>query len=247
MKAILKAPFFEVGVKNYIYGDDVLKLAKAADAAAVKYDIDTIFLAPYVDIRRVAENTERLLVFAPYMDTLRPGRGMADVLPEALKAAGASGVVINHCERPMSLAAIRETIARADELEMLTFACADSIAETRAMAQLHPNIINPEPTELIGKDNSGGYSSVPDYFGESIRAVKEIYADILVEQAAGIRSGRQVYEYIRLGAEGVGAASGIVTAADPQAMVEEMIRSVREAYRDKRKEGFDYESIQRSI
>ena len=78
MKTRLKAPFFEVGVKNYIYGDDVLKLAQAADQAAVKYDIDVIFLAPYVDIRRISENTERLIVFAPYMDTLRPGRGMAD-------------------------------------------------------------------------------------------------------------------------------------------------------------------------
>ena len=37
MKTRLKAPFFEVGVKNYIYGDDVLKLAQAADQAAVKF------------------------------------------------------------------------------------------------------------------------------------------------------------------------------------------------------------------
>ena len=77
MKTKIRTPFFEVGVKNYIYGDAVLELAKAADRASVKYDIDVIFLAPYVDIRRVAENTEKLLVFAPYMDTLRPGRGMA--------------------------------------------------------------------------------------------------------------------------------------------------------------------------
>ena len=88
MKQQIRTPFFEIGVKNYIYGDDVLALAKAADAAALRYDIDVLFIAPYVDIRRIAENCENLIVFAPYMDTLRPGRGIADVLPEAISAAG---------------------------------------------------------------------------------------------------------------------------------------------------------------
>lgn len=229
MKVKLKAPFFEIGVKNYIYGDAVLRLAQAADKAAVKYDIDVIFLAPYVDIRRISENTERLIVFAPYMDTLRPGRGMADVLPEAVHAAGARGVVINHCERPMTFPAIRETIRRADELDMLSFACADTIAETKAIAQFKPDIINPEPAELIGTDSG----SSEDFIRESIQAVKSIDPDILVEQAAGIRTGEQVYRNIILGADGVGAASGIVNAEDPFAKVEEMIRSVRMAYNDR--------------
>ncbi len=233
MKTRLKAPFFEVGVKNYIYGDDVLKLAQAADQAAVKYDIDVIFLAPYVDIRRISENTERLIVFAPYMDTLRPGRGMADVLPEAVNAAGAEGVVINHCERPMTLPAIRETIRRAGELDMLSFACADTIAEAKAIAHFKPDIINPEPAELIGTDSG----SSEDFIRESIRAVKSIDPHILVEQAAGIRTGEQVYRNIILGADGVGAASGIVNAEDPLAKVEEMIRSARMAYNDREVQG----------
>lgn len=225
MKAQIKAPFFEIGVKNYIYGDDVLMLAQAADRAAVKYDVDVLFLAPYVEIRRIAENTEKLLVFAPYMDTLRPGRGMADVLPEAVHAAGARGVVLNHCERPMTIPAIRETIQRAHELDMLTFACADTLDETRAIAQLHPDIINPEPSELIGS-NKG---SSEEFVKASILAVKNIYPDILVEQAAGIRTGKQVYDNIIMGADGVGAASGIVCAENPIAAAEEMIASVREA------------------
>lgn len=231
MKEKLHYPFFEIGIKNYIYGDAVLRLAKAADKAAVRYDIDVIFLSPYTEIRRIAENTERLLVFAPYMDVLRPGRGMADVLPEALRAAGAKGVVVNHCERPMTIAAVRETIMRADELDMLSFACADSIEEARAIAQLYPDIINPEPTQLIGT----GSGSSDEYISESIRAVKDICMDILVEQAAGIRSGEQVYQNIMLGADGVGAAAGIVNAADPSSMAEEMIYSVRRAYDEIRK------------
>ena len=97
MKRKIRTPYFEIGTKNYIYGDKVLEYAKAADAAAEKYDIDVLFICPAVEIRNVVQNTKNLIVLAPYMDTLRPGRGMADVLPEALKAAGAVGVVVNHC------------------------------------------------------------------------------------------------------------------------------------------------------
>jgi triosephosphate isomerase len=231
MKAKIRTPFFEIGIKNYIYGDNVLELALAAEAASMKYDIDLLFIAPYTEIRRVAECTERLIVLAPYMDTLRPGRGIADVLPEAVKAAGAKGVVMNHCERPMTLSSIKKTIDRANELDLLSFSCADTIAEAQAIAQLHPDIINSEPTELIG---SGNVSDI-GYVKKVIEVIKAIYPDILVEQAAGISSGKQVYDFIFAGAEATGAASGLFKAADPCSMVDEMVCQVRKAYEDLQK------------
>ena len=200
MAVKIRTPYFEIGTKNYIYGDQVLEYARAADAAAEKYDIDVLFITPCTEIRRVAENTKRLIILAPYMDTLRPGRGMADILPEGLKAAGAQGVVINHCEKPMSLPQMKATIERARELDFIVFACADTLEEAKAVAQLHPDIINPEPTE--------------------------------VEQAAGITNGQQVYDFIMAGSEAAGAASGIMNARDPIAMIDEMIAAVRRAADD---------------
>jgi len=225
MKPKLHVPFFEIGAKNYVYGDRLLELAIAADRAAKKYDIDVLFTCPVIEIRRVAEHTDRLILLAAYMDTLRPGRGMADILPEGLKAAGARGVVVNHCEKPMSLPAIQATIERARELDFIVFACADSIAETRAVAQLGPDILNPEPSELIG----GTGASDLGFVTRSIEAVKSINPDILVEQAAGITSGQQVYDFIMAGSDGAGAASGIMRAADPIAMIDEMVGAVRRA------------------
>jgi triosephosphate isomerase len=233
IKKKIRTPYFEVGVKNYIYGDAVFEMAKILEACSKKYDIDVLYIVPYTEIRRVAENTDNLIIIAPYMDTLRPGRGMADVLPEAIKAAGAQGVLMNHCERPMSLHAIKETIDRANELELLSFACADSIMEAKAIAQLHPDIINPEPTELIGS----GTASDMSYVMESIKAVKAIYPDILVEQAAGITKGQQVYDFIYAGSEGAGAGSGIFNSANPHLTAEDMIHSVRKAYDALKREG----------
>ena len=225
MKTKIRAPFFETSVKNYIYGDAVLDLAKTADAAAKEYDIDVIFVTPYTEIRRVSENTERIFVFAPYMDALRPGRGISEILPEAVKAAGAKGVVLNHSERPMTLTALKKTIDRANELDLLTFVCADTVAEAQAIAHLHPDIMNPEPTELIGS----GQVSDMRYVRDVINAVKTIDPNILVEQAAGITSAQQVYDFIMAGSEAAGSSSGILNSADPHALLKEMIRFVRKA------------------
>ena len=233
MKPKIRAPYFEVGTKNYVYGDTLLEYAIAADKAAEKYDIDVLFICPAVEIRRVRENTKNLIVLAPYMDTLRPGRGMADVLPEGLKAAGAQGVVINHCEKPMSLPQMKATIDRAKELDFLVFACADTLAEAKAIAQLHPDIINPEPSDIIGGGN--GVSPMA-YVKDSIKVIKDIYPDIMVEQAAGITNGQQVYDFIMAGSEAAGAASGIMNAEDPIAMIDEMIAATRRAADDLKKQ-----------
>ena len=101
----IRAPFFEIGPKSYLYGDEILELAQAADAASKKYDVDIIFTCPVVDIRRVKENTSRIHVFAPHMDPIPVGRGLADILPESLVAAGAEGVMLNHVEKPLTFSA----------------------------------------------------------------------------------------------------------------------------------------------
>ena len=98
----IRAPFFEIGPKSYLYGDDVIALAKAADAASEKYQVDIIFTTPIVEIARVKALTKHIHVFAPHMDSLRPGRGLADVLPESLVAAGAEGVMLNHVENHLT-------------------------------------------------------------------------------------------------------------------------------------------------
>jgi len=221
----LKPPFFEIGPKSYLYGDDVLELAKAADAAAKKYDVDIIFTTPVVDIRRVADATERILVFAPHMDPLYPGRGLADTLPESLVAAGAVGVMLNHCERPLNLSTLNQTIKRADEVGLMTIICTDSVEEAAAVANLGPNIIVAEPSSLIGT----GKTSDLNYVQTSITAVKSVNPDIYVLQGAGISNGQDVYDIIFAGAEATGSSSGIIKASDRFAMIDEMICAVRKA------------------
>ena len=225
----LKPPFFEIGPKSYLYGDDVVALARAADAAAKKYDVDIIFTAPIVELRRVAEATERILVFAPHMDPIYPGRGLADTLPESLVAAGVKGVMLNHCEKPISLSVLAQTMRRADEVGLATIVCANSAVEAAAVAHLKPNIIVMEPAGLIG---TGHTSDVEDRM-TAMRAVKQIDPGIFVLQGAGIRNGADVYRVMHAGAEATGSSSGVTLAKDRAAMVDEMISAVRRAWDDR--------------
>ena len=86
----IKPPFFEIGPKAFLYGEKMLELAKVIDKTAIKYDLDVIVTPQYTDIKLLADNTERILVFAQHMDYLTPGRGLGSVLPEAVKAADAA-------------------------------------------------------------------------------------------------------------------------------------------------------------
>ena len=222
----VKLPFFEIGPKSYLYGDDILELAKAADAASEKYGVDIIFTTPVVDIRRVREATKHIHVFAPHMDPIVPGRGLADILPESLVAAGADGVMLNHVEKPISFETLEATIKRANEVGLTTIVCADSLADASKIATLAPDIIVAEPSELIGT----GVSVGKEYVEAATKSVKDVNPEILVLTAAGISNGQDVYNTIIAGADATGSSSGVAKAADRAAMVDEMISAVRRAY-----------------
>ena len=225
-RGVIKAPFFEIGPKSYLYGDEILDLALAADQASEKYGVDIIFTCPVVDIRRVVEATKHIHVFAPHMDPIPVGRGLADILPESLVAAGAEGVMLNHVEKPLTREVLAATIQRAAEVGLLSIVCADSMKDASEIAAMHPDIVVAEPSELIGT----GVSVGPEYVAAAMDCVKKVDDQILVLTAAGIANGQDVYNTIIAGADATGSSSGVAKAADRAAMVDEMIAAVRKAW-----------------
>lgn len=222
----IRAPFFEIGPKCFMWGDRMLKLAKEIDRIACKYDLDVIVTPQATGIRLLAENTEYIHVYAQHMDPLQPGRGLGSVLPEAVKAAGAVGVMLNHAERKLTPDTLRETIARADAVGLATIVCADTVEEIRQVALLAPNLIVAEPTDLIGT----GVASDMTYVKDTIAAVREINPDIMVLQGAGISGPDDVARVIRAGAMATGCTSGVMKAKDPEAAAEEMLWTLRKVW-----------------
>ena len=225
----LAAPIFEIGLKGYLYGDDALALAREADRVSRRYGVQIVFDPQFVDIPRIAAETEDLLVFAQHMDPVTVGPGTGHVLPEALKAAGAHGVLLNHAEKRMTLSDIAQAIRRADDVGLLTLVCADSPEEAAAVAHLAPNMILAEPPGLIGTGRSVGTENAS--FAPSCMArIKAINPDVLVFISAGIRTADDVAQVIRLGAEATGSTSGILKALDPVATMENMVAAMKRAW-----------------
>ena len=152
-------PFFEVGPKAYMFGPEMLRLLIRADELSRVYDVQLIIDPQYVDIPVIAQQVQRVLVFAPHMDPIALGRGQGAVLPEAIKAAGAAGVVLNHVERRLSGDELARTIRRADEVGLATMVCADDAEGAVSIAELAPNIIVVESPELIGTGTGGEHDS----------------------------------------------------------------------------------------
>jgi triosephosphate isomerase len=224
-------PFFEIGPKAFLYGQGVLELARAADRVSQSYDVRIIFTPQYVDIARVAAETRHIKVFAQHMDSISIGRGIGSVLPEAVKEAGAVGVLLNHAEKRLSLSEINRTIKRADQVGLATLVCADTPEEAAALAHLAPNIILAEPPELIGSGETGAAGR--DWVARINERIRAIDPRIRVLHSAGIRGPQDVADIVALGAEATGCTSAVVKAEDPAAMLEAMIRAMREAW-DKR-------------
>ncbi len=229
----LKPPLFEVGLKGYMYGEEAVRLAREADRISKQYEIPIIFDPQHVDIPRVAHVTTDLLVFAQHMDPVAIGKGHGRVLPEALRDAGAVGVILNHAERRMHLNDIARAIERADDVGLASIVCADSPEEAAAIAHLHPDIVLAEPPELIGTGKSVGKEK-SEFIHRTLEMVKAIDLEIIVFISGGIRTAEDVAEVIRMGAEATGCTSAIMEAEDPVKTTEEMVRALREAWRGAR-------------
>jgi len=223
----ISTPFFEFGPKAYMYGEELLQLMKKIDLLAQKYDMDVLADVQTTDLRLIAENTsDRIHVYAQSMDSIPVGRGMGTILPEAVKATGAVGVMLNHAECKLTLDELKQAIKRADEVGLATIVCADTEEEIKAVSEMNPNIVVAEPSELIGT----GIAVGKEYVDSCIKLVKSVNPEIMVLPSAGISCGNDCYNIIKAGADASGSSSAICKAEDPAKMTEEMMAAVRKAY-----------------
>lgn len=225
----IQKPFFIFNPKSYLYGQALLELAIKADQVAKDVDMTVMVTAPFADLATINAATQHIIVSAQHIDSLKPGRGMGQVLGESIYAAGARATFLNHAEKPVLFSALVKTIARCRELGILSIVCADSVKEAQTIAQLRPDILLCEPTELIGT----GQTSDHAYIKSTSQAIKAINPEILVMQAAGISTPEDVAQIIALGADGTGCTSGILKADNPAQMLEDMILAAYRAYQER--------------
>ena len=220
---MLKTPTIVLNVKTYDEATwlKALEIAKLMDKISKETCTSMGIAVQATDISLCAKNVS-IPVFAEHIDPVKPGSHTGWTLPEAIKAAGAVGTLINHSEHRLKLADIDICITRAKELELDHIVCSNNIDTSKAIAAFSPNFIAVEPPELIGGDISVT-SADPGIVSGSVDAVRKIDKKVKVLCGAGVKNGKDVAKAIELGSDGVLLASGIVKAKDKEKVIRDLV------------------------
>ena len=122
----LRKPFFVVNPKSYLYGEEIYKLAKKTDELCEKYDFDCLFTAQLIDLPKIIADCPHLVPCAQFMESLKPGRGMGHVLPEALAELKA---IVAQCKISQGREELQKAvITRVEAVGLGHRVCADTLS-----------------------------------------------------------------------------------------------------------------------
>lgn len=208
----MRLPTIIVNFKTYesATGNNAFDLAKIHEKVAQETGISFAICVQPTDLAKIASEV-KIPVFAQHIDPVNYGSSTGHILPEAVKAAGAYGTLLNHAEHQISLDILEKSIKRAKEVGLYTVVCANTPEMGAKIAEFEPDLIAVEPPELIGGDISVS-NAQPEVITKSLELIGE--GKLLV--GAGVKSGEDVKKAIELGASGVLLASGVTKAENPE-------------------------------
>jgi len=211
----LKFPILITNFKTYesATGIKALELAQLHEEIAKEFGVNFAVSPQVTDIWMVASEVG-IPVLAHHFDAVTHGQFTGHILPEALKAAGADGSLLNHAEKRVTFSVLADSLNRAREVGFFTVVCARDIKEAEQIAALKPDAVAIEPPELIGGNISVSTAS-PEIIKEAVQRIKGV--PVIV--GAGIKTPKDIEIALKLGAKGVLVASGVTRAADPRSVL----------------------------
>ncbi|MCX6661418.1 MAG: triose-phosphate isomerase [Euryarchaeota archaeon] len=223
---MLKTPAIVLNVKTYTEstGVNALELARLMEKIEKETSVSMAIAVQACDIARCAEEVD-IPVYAQHIDPIKPGSSTGWTLPEAVKAAGAVGTLINHSEHRLILADIDTCLLRAKDLGLETLVCTNNVATSKAVSTFTPSMIAVEPPELIGGDISVTAAD-PGIVSNTVQAVRSMNKTVKILCGAGVKNGRDVAKAIELGADGVLLASGVVKAKNKEEVLRDLAAGV---------------------
>lgn len=206
-------------------GPEALRLAEICEDIAQDYSVQMVVAPQVADIQSISKAV-KIPVFAQHVDGVGYGGFTGHVTAASLKAAGASGSLINHSERRLRLAEIDASITAARQAGLKSIVCTNNVATTRASAALGPDYVAVEPPELIGSGIPVSKAD-PLVVSQSVDAVLSIAPHVGVLCGAGITHGEDLRSAMELGSIGVLLASGIIKAKDQRKALEDLVTGAR--------------------
>lgn len=210
--------FVLVNLKAY----DTDPEAVAEAAAVVDRTTDVrVGVAPQTATLGLLAETDAEL-WAQHISPVEHGSHTGSTLPEAVAETGATGTLLNHSERRVTLDHIDTAIRSAARAGLETVVCANTPNQIAAVTALGPDAVAVEPPELIGSGVPVSRAD-PDVVRDAVNAAERVDPSVSVLCGAGISEADDVIAAEELGAEGVLLASGIAKAEDPAAALRELV------------------------
>ena len=222
----LDIPAIIVNFKVYreVEGAKAVSVALACQKVAEESGVSVAVCPPMVELSRVAAAVN-IPVLAQHVDARKPGSNTGWITPEMIASAGAVGTLLNHSEHRLEITDLKSSVAACKVNGLISVVCADSSETSGAMAFFRPDFIAVEPPELIGGDISVT-SARPEVVSDAVHAVHRVDANIPVLCGAGVKTGKDVKEALRLGAKGVLLASGVVKATDVAKALSDLVSGI---------------------
>jgi triosephosphate isomerase len=199
-------------MKNYseIGGPDSLKLATVAKNIADYNKIEIVLAPPQNALLAVSMSIDIPLI-CQHVDDSPLGASTGFIVPEIAKSCGAIGSLINHSEHRTDIATAQHLICRLRELNMISIVCARDVEEIELLSKYAPDFVAIEPPELIGTGIAISKAN-PSIIENSIKVAKKNSNQTGILCGAGIVEKSDVENALKLGADGILVASGIVKA-----------------------------------
>jgi triosephosphate isomerase (TIM) len=216
-----------VNFKNYpeVLGDGSVRLALAIKRVSDTVDIEAIAAPPTPMISLVAART-KVQVYSQSVGNAVGDKTTGAVLPEAVRAAGAAGTILNHSESRRTPAELKRLVPRLVSLRMGVCLCAQTSEEAAELSLFGTKYLAIEPPELIGSGVAVSRAR-PELIQKTVAAARKAGYRGKILCGAGIVSGEDVSRAVQLGADGVLVASSVVKAADWESKVRELADSLK--------------------
>jgi triosephosphate isomerase len=216
-----------VNFKNYaeILGEGSVGLALAVKRVADAVGVEAIVSPPTPMLGLVASRA-KVQVYSQTVGSKTGSMTTGAILPEAIKAAGASGTILNHSESKLPLAELQSLVPRVKNLGLAVCLCAETADEAAKLVPLGPKYLAIEPPELIGSGVAVSKAK-PELVEMTVLAVRKAGYGGEVLCGAGIVSGEDVAKAVELGVDGVLVASSVVKAHDWESKVRELAGSLK--------------------
>jgi len=203
-----------VNFKNYVYGKKSLDLVKKIK----KHIPKAIVAVSPADVRSI-EYYSKARVFSQSVDLINDNRSTGFINPQIIKHAKAEGSLLNHSEHKIPLKDIKEILKICSKINLKVLVCVGSLKEAKEIKKFKPWAIAFEDPKLISTGKSitkYNLKSVKD-FVKLLKGTK-----IIPMCGAGINSGGDVKEAMKLGCKGVLIASAIANSKNPDKILGEI-------------------------